>query len=100
MDKDYHRSTCSCGKAFQSERHTISPSDVVSGNYFAPCMECGYFLDLRDDYYNSIASITRVSINGSYILPSGIVVLVDEDVQAYLDGTLAFYHPDNIPTTQ
>ena len=63
-------------------------------------MECGYFLDLRDDHFNSIASITQVSINGSYILPSGIVVLVDEDIQAYLDGTLVFYHPDNIPTTQ
>ena len=57
-------------------------------------------LDLRDDDYNTIASIMQVSVNGSYILPSGIVVLVDEDVQAYLDGNLVFYHPDNIPTTQ
>ena len=63
-------------------------------------MGCRYLLDLRDDHYNSIASITQVSMNGSYILPGGIIVLVDEDVQAYLDGTLVFYHPDDIPATQ
>ena len=100
IDKYYHRRSCSCGIGVQTERHTISASDVTGGGNFAPCMGCGYLLDLRDDYYNSIASITQVSINGSYVLPSGIVVLVDEDIQAYLDGTLVFYHPDNIPTTQ
>ena len=44
--------------------------------------------------------IPKVSVNGSYILSSGIVVLVDEDLQAYIDGTLVFYRPDDIPTTQ
>jgi hypothetical protein len=64
-------------------------------------MGCGYLVDLRDDYYNSIMSIiTQVSTNGSYILSNGIVVLVDEDVQAYLDGILKFYRPDNVPATQ
>lgn len=99
IDKYYHRRNCSCGMGVQIGQHTISASDVTGG-YFAPCMGCGYLLDLRDDNYNTIASITQVSINGSYILPSGIVVLVDEDIQAYLDGTLVFYHPDNIPATQ
>lgn len=98
VDKNRHRRSCACG-AGALERHTVSVSSVVGGR-FAPCMGCGYLLDLRDDFYNAIASITQVSINGSYMLPSGIVVLVDEDIQAYLDGTLVFYHPDNIPTTQ
>lgn len=100
IDKHNHIRKCSCGTGAQTEKHTISASDVTGGGNFAPCMGCGYLLDLRDDYYNTIASITQVSINGSYILPSGIVVLVDEDIQAYLDGTLVFYHPDNIPATQ
>lgn len=26
--------------------------------------------------------------NGSYILPNGLVVLVDEDIEAYINGTL------------
>ena len=45
-------------------------------------------------------AITKVSANGSYILPNGIVVLVDEDIEAYLNGTLIFYDGDDIPTTE
>ena len=33
-----------------------------------------------------------VTANGSYILPNGVIVLVDEDIEAYLNGTLVFYH--------
>jgi len=100
LDAYTHRFSCACVPGARTETHTILASDIVEGIYYAPCMGCGHLLDLRDNYYNSIASITRVSVNGSYILSGGIVVLVDEDVQAYLDGTLVFYHPDNIPTTQ
>lgn len=100
IDKYNHSRSCSCGIGTQVEQHTILASDIVEGNYYAPCMGCGYLLDLRDDSYNTIASITQVSVNGSYILPGGIVVLVDEDIQAYLDGTLVFYHPDSIPAAQ
>ena len=32
-----------------------------------------------------------VSINGSYILSNGVIVLVEEDIESYLDGTLQFY---------
>lgn len=30
--------------------------------------------------------------NGSYILANGTTILVEEDVEAYLDGTLVFYY--------
>ena len=30
--------------------------------------------------------------NGSYILPNGNIILVEEDVEAYLAGTLEFYY--------
>ena len=45
-------------------------------------------------------NITKYSINGSYILPNGIIVLVDEDIEAYENGTLVFYDKDNLPQTQ
>ena len=32
--------------------------------------------------------------NGSYITPDGIIVLADEDMEAYFDGTLEFVYPD------
>ena len=31
--------------------------------------------------------------NGSYIMPNGIIVLMDEDVEAYINGTLEFIYP-------
>ena len=101
VDNYYHRLCCSCGAGGPMQRHAVSSAGVAGGGSFAPCMGCGYLIDLRDDYVNDIMSlITQVSVNGSYILPNGIVVLVDEDVQAYLDGTLVFYHPNNVPSTQ
>lgn len=98
-DNHSHRSYCSCG-VYLSEGHYIRQADIVDNRY-AICLGCRAQLDLFEDYANTIMStITQVSINGSYVLPSGIVVLVDEDIQTYLDATLVFYHPDNIPTTQ
>ncbi len=32
--------------------------------------------------------------NGSYILLSGIIVLMDEDIEAYMNGTLEFIYPN------
>lgn len=48
----------------------------------------------------TVNGINKVSINGSYILPNGIIVLVDEDLDAYLNGTLVFYDKDDIPVIQ
>ena len=94
-----HIKRCSCG-ASVIEGHYIKRSDIIDGRY-AICIGCLRKLDLLEDTANiEMFPITQVTINGSYVLPSGIVVLVDEDIQAYLDGTLVFYHPDNIPATQ
>lgn len=94
-----HRKLCACG-AYISESHYVNKVDIVDNRY-ARCLGCRAQLDLSVDNANIIMSnITQVSINGSYILPNGIVVLVDEDIQAYMDGTLVFYHPDDIPVTQ
>ena len=50
---------------------------------------------------NIIDSVNiKYSVKGSYMLPSGIAVLVDEDIEAYLNGTLQFYHENDIPVTQ
>ena len=57
-------------------------------------------VDISGTLFPSIMSITKYSVNGSYILPNGIIVLVEEDVEAYLNGTLVFYDKDNLPVTQ
>ena len=58
------------------------------------------FLNIIDDSHIGIMNINKYSINGSYILPNGIIVLVDEDIEAYLNGTLVFYDKDKLPVTQ
>ena len=94
-----HRRICSCGHV-ETQAHYIYASDIVDGRY-APCLGCGELLDLQYDMANSILSnIAQVSVNGSYIRADGIVVLVDEDIEAYLAGTLQFYHPEDVPVTQ
>ena len=100
----WHKLTCECGQTTGSTQvHTILQSEIANGRY-AECLGCHHLLDLNSDMalvrgINS-ASVTKVSINGSYILPSGIVVLVDEDLDAYLNGTLVFYDKDKVPVLQ
>ena len=98
LNRFSHQSTCDCGET-KVVAHYIYGSEHAGEDY-APCAGCGYMLDLENGIYESIMSITQVSINGSYIRSDGIVVLVDEDIEAYLAGTLQFYHPEDVPVTQ
>lgn len=85
-----HKSICGCGE-YVLRPHVVSAS--VVGRY-KPCIECGYLVDT----YTQIVIIealgvqkTRISANGSYILPNGVIVLVDEDIDLYYKGLLVFY---------
>ncbi len=60
-------------------------------------MHCGYLVRLDDIIIVRPEAIMQVSLNGSYILPNGIIVLVDEDIEVYLNGTLVFYNKDELP---
>ena len=53
-----------------------------------------------DQWTINSSSITKVTINGSFILPNGVIVLEDEDLEAYLNGTLIFYDKDKVPSIQ
>ena len=43
---------------------------------------------------NNVNNLTRTN-NGSYKLPNGIIVLVEEDIQSYLEGTLVFNYDNS-----
>ena len=45
----------------------------------------------KQAFDNQLIYITE---NGSYILSNGIIVLIDEDIKAYFDGTLVFHKKD------
>ena len=84
-----HRSYCACGASMLSA-HVVSGS---SGGALGIklCIFCGEIVTAGQ----SIMSTTHLphTENGSYIMPNGIIVLMDEDIEAYLDGTLEFIYP-------
>lgn len=94
-----HINACKCGKVNGSPSpHIVKLSDVTLN--IGHCMYCGAKVMLGDDFVQVPFSTQKVTINGSYILPSGIIVLVDEDIEAYENGTLVFYDKDKLPQTQ
>ena len=98
LDTTSHKQVCACGLTY-IERHFVYADEIVDDRY-AICQGCGQLVFLSIDDPTILATTTQVSVNGSYVLPSGIVVLVEEDIEAYLAGTLDFYFPDDITVTQ
>ena len=62
--------------------------------------ETYYTTRAGSDFGQVIMSTPRVSLNGSYITADGTIILVDEDIEAYLNGTLVFYDKNNLPVVQ
>ncbi len=94
-----HVATCGCGYEV-IEPHSVKRTDLVNNRY-GQCIKCGAIIDLGSTILPvEPFKMPKVSVNGSYILPNGIIVLVDADVEAYLNGTLIFYEPDKLPVTQ
>lgn len=89
-NKFQHIEACRCGEIGTVKQAHIIPAG--SALLTAVCLHCGHIIDLRfDGGVVQNANIKR-SLNGSYIIPSnGIIVLVNDDFEAYFDGTLIFY---------
>ena len=78
-----HLSSCACGNS------TIQVHAVLQGS--TTCIQCGGQANVGiNPYVINLSEITYTTKNGSYILPNGIVVLVEEDINAYLKGILTF----------
>lgn len=73
-----HIEMCTCGATgTETSVHVIRTSDIV--NQKANCLECGHLLDLRFDMAMPYSNLNiKFSLNGSYILPNGIIVLIDK----------------------
>ena len=87
-----HKAYCTCGN-FVLRHHAVSSS--ATGRY-KPCVDCGYLVDTYSDIVIVGPLGTNdllMTNNGSYILSNGIIVLVDEDIDGYLTGSLIFYNP-------
>ena len=100
-DNTYHIEQCGCGvTGTRKALHTVRASEIQVGK--APCIGCGGMIRVNqfDGFTQIIQSAQKVTLNGSYILPDGVIVLVDEDLDAYYNGTLIFYDKNNLPQTQ
>ena len=96
-DRRTHKKSCTCGETV-TENHYVSFEDMSDGDKIATCLGCFATLDLTKDIAAVIpTSIMQFSVNGSYILPNGIAVLKDEDIESYLLGTLVFFNGNNFP---
>lgn len=96
----HHRCVCECGELVSISPHTVKLSEVILG--IGHCMYCGARVMLDDTIVQvpGINNVSQVTLNGSYILPNGIIVLVDSDIEAYEGGTLVFYDKDDLPVVQ
>ena len=98
LNRMSHIEICECGaRGVATRNHSVRESDIVNNK--ANCLGCGRLLDLNYDYANIMMNglNCKYSVNGSFIFPSGIVVLVENDIDAYLNGTLMFYDLDQMP---
>jgi hypothetical protein len=84
-----HKATCFCGYE-KKEPHVIEATTLNS----AICLLCKRIINL-DSGIGQIPGLLskdiKRTLNGSYILPNEIVVLVKEDIEGYFNGTLMFY---------
>ena len=90
-DKSLHKVYCECGKEW-TQPHVVESGSYSSGNKYALCLACKALVTIGMTYHQSITELPR-SENGSFILPDGIIVLVDEDIEEYFNGTLEFIYP-------
>ena len=89
----YHIEKCSCGNVGTKKSvHAVRTSEP--GRY-KQCVLCGATVDTFSSPSVILSKDTMVTENGSFILPNGIIVLANEDMEAYFDGTLEFQYPDD-----
>lgn len=90
-----HSAECCCG-AETTKGHAVSSNAFSGGKRYATCLFCGGLAERGFVQLNALsAEVQYVTNNGSYILPNGVIVLVDEDIELYLNGTLEFHKKDS-----
>ena len=87
-----HKKTCGCDHTGY-EPHVLPANAFNNGQLFAFCLRCNgrVMIGVIYDNLNNLLSTS----NGSFILPNGIVVLVEEDYEEYLNGTIVFEYHNN-----
>ena len=80
-----HQEYCKCGYT-NIVPHVIQYSYINDESF--PCMICPAIISRNDLLEN--ANIVKRSENYSYLLSNGVIILTDEDIPLYKNGTLVF----------
>ncbi len=84
-----HIEKCECGAiGTETGLHAIRESDYNKPIAF--CIGCGHRLNMKEDFVIRPNSCIQYSLNGSRRIQNGIILLVDEDIESYLNKTLIF----------
>lgn len=94
-----HSAECICS-AITSQGHAVSSGAFNSGQRFATCLLCGGLAEMGFTQLNIKSFDFKVTFNRSFILPNGVIVLEDDDLEAYVNGTLIFYNINEVPQIQ
>lgn len=86
IDTRSHRSYCDCGE-YSLMPHVVASGSFDNGQRFATCLLCGGRAE-KGFVQNSKSMLLAIASGESYILPNGVVVLCDEDLDAFINGTL------------
>lgn len=93
----YHKAFCACGEYALRSHAILSGSTYIrNGRTYGVCTDCNGTINLGENkglVHDGLP--TKISDNGSYIRPDGIIVLVEEDIDSYKDGTLIFYDAES-----
>lgn len=84
-DSCNHQEYCACGYS-NIVPHVIKYSYINYETF--PCMLCSTIIVKNDLFEN--ANIVKRSENYSYLLSNGVIILTDEDIPLYKNGTLIF----------
>ena len=88
-----HKSYCACG-SYITDFHIVSPDAFQNGNLFAFCLLCNGRAIFGGIIHDRMGGYPY-TLNGSFILPNGVIVLDEDDMEAYLNGTLVFIDSNN-----
>lgn len=83
-----HGCLCECGDQIMGS-HVVKQGAFNGTSEYAICLLCKGRVFMGN--LNSIISDRPHTSNGSYILPNGVIVLVEDDIEAYMNGSLAFF---------
>ena len=88
-----HKKECDCGESGGYQPHAVEQGSFQPGQQYATCILCGGQASIGLVGLNG-NNLYPTSLNGSYILPNGVIVLASADIDSYLDGTLVFIDPN------